>query len=151
MGGFVSISDFFVSDHCAYQANVEDTNIRLGIACLKTMVEQLRFNICELEDSRLANADIKDLPSRIREYISDTLQYSSLYWSNHLCFTPENGDPIVWGKSKEFFGGLYALFWIEVLSIIGMVPIGAPSLRRVIFWAKVSSAGVGHLPKMSLT
>ena len=42
------------------------------------------------------------------------------------------------------------LFWIEVLSISGMVPTGAPSLRRVISWAKVSSAPYCHL-QMILT
>jgi len=141
----LSISEFFVSDHCAYKVNIEDANTQLGSACLKTMMEQLRFNICKLDDSRLANADINDLPSRITAHISDALQYSSLYWSNHLCFTPDNGDPCVWGKLKEFFEGLYGLFWVEVLSIIGMVPICAPSLRRVISWAKVSSAPSCHL------
>ena len=135
----LSISDFFVSDQCAYQVNLEAANVQLGTACLKTMIEQLRFNICKLEDSRLANADIHDIPSRIKEHIPSTLQYSSLYWSNHLCFTPDDGDHCVWGMLKEFFGGLYALFWVEVLSIMGMVPIGAPSLRRVISWAKVSA------------
>jgi len=138
----LSISDFFVNDQCSHQVNLEDANVQLGIACLKTMVEQLRFNICKLEDSRLANADIHDLPSRIKEHISDTLQYSSLYWSNHLCFTPDNGDHRVWGMLKEIFEGLYGLFWVEVLSVMGMVPIGAPSLRRVISWAKVSSLRV---------
>ena len=141
----LSISDFFYSDHCAYQIKPEDANRKLGIACLETMVKQLRFNICKLEDSRLANADIKDLPSRIKENISDPLQYSSLYWSNHLCFTPDNGDLPVWDKLKEFFEGLYGLFWVEVLSIMGMVPIGAPSLRRVISWAKVSISLARHL------
>jgi len=143
----LSISEFFVSDHCAYQVNIEDANTQLGSACLKTMMEQLHFNICNLDDSRLANADINDLPSRIKEHVSDALQYSSLYWSNHLCFTPDNGDPCVWGKLKEFFEGLYGLFWVEVLSIMGMVPIGAPSLRRVISWAKVSSSPSCHLRK----
>jgi len=142
----LSISDFFVSDHSAYQVNIEDANVQLGIACLKTMVERLRF---KLKDSRLANADINDLPSRIKEHISDALQYSSLYWPNHLCFSPDNGDHCVWGLLKEFFGGLYGLFWVEVLSIMGMVPIGAPSLRGVISWAKVSLAPSPycHLPK----
>src|SRR5258706_12841931 len=134
----LSISDFFVSDHCAYQVNLEDANVQLGISCLKTMLEQLRFNICKLEDSRRANADIQDLPSRIKEHVSDALQYSSLYWSNHLCFTPDKGDVCVWGQLKKFFGGLYGLFWVEVLSMMGMVPIGGPSLLRVISWAKVS-------------
>ena len=140
----LSISDFFVSDHCAYQVSLVDANVQLGIACLKTMVKQLRFNICKLDDSRLANAEIHDLPSRIKEHISDALQYSCLYWSNHVCFTPNNGDRCLWGMLKEFFEGLYGLFWVEVLSLLGMVSIGAPSLRRVISWAEVSLAPYFH-------
>jgi hypothetical protein len=138
----LSISDFFVSDRCDYQVNVQDAQVQTGIASLKTMVQQLRFNICGLEDSRLANKDITNLSSRINENISGALQYSSLYWSDHLCFTPDNGNPVVRGIMEEFFRGLYPLFWIEVLSIMGRVPIGVPSLRRVISWAKVSGAPV---------
>jgi len=137
----LSISEFLVSDdcHCDYQINPQDANVQLGIACLKTMVRQLCFNICGLEDSRLANADINDLQSRIKRNIPDYLQYSSLYWSNHLCFAPDN-DQRVWNSLEEFFEGLCPLFWIEVLSILGMVPIGTPSIRSVISWAEVSPA-----------
>ena len=129
----LSISDFFVSDNCHgdYQVNLRHANMELGIACLDTMVEQLRFNICGLEDSRLANADVKDLGSRIKENISDALQYSSLYWSNHLCFTPDIGGTRVWDKLRRFFEGPYALYWVEVLSITGMVEIGVPNLREL--------------------
>src|SRR5258706_9993113 len=140
----LSISDFFVSDRCDYQVILQDTNTELGIACLKTMVKQLRFNICKLEDSRLANADVMDLPSRIKENISDSLQYSSLYWSNHLCFTPDTGDQRLWEVLGDIFGGLYGLFWIEVLSLMRMVSIGVPSLRRVISWAKVCTPPPCH-------
>jgi hypothetical protein len=135
----LSISDFLVSDACPYQINRQDADVQLGIACLKTMVRELRFNICRLEDSRVANADIKDLQSRIKRSIPDCLQYSSLYWSNHLCIAPDN-DQRVWDSLEEFFEGLCPLFWIEVLSILGMISIGAPSLRSVISWAKVSPA-----------
>ena len=137
----LSISDFFFSRdcHCDYQINPRDTNTELGIACLKTMVGQLRFNICKLQDSRMANAEIQDLQSRIDQNISDALQYSSLYWSHHICFTPDDSDERVWASLKEFFEGLYPLFWTEVLSITGMVSIGVPSVRRVISWAKVST------------
>jgi len=138
----LSISDFFVSGRCDYQVNLRDANAQLGIACLETMVKQLCFNICKLEDSRLANANIKDLPSRIEQNISDPLQYSSLYWSNHLCSTPDNRNQCALEGLKKFFGGSYPLFWIEVLSLLGMVPIGAPSLRRVISWVKVSTAPI---------
>ena len=137
----LSISDFFLSDRCSYQVNLREAHAQQGIASLATMLKQLRFNICKLKDSRLANADVKDLQSRIDQNMSDPLQYSCLYWSNHLCFAPNNlsRDPQVLGKLKEFFEGLYPLFWIEVLSIMGMVPIGAPSLRGVISWLKVST------------
>jgi hypothetical protein len=138
----ISISDFLVSDDCPfdYRMNPRDAHVQLGIACLKTMVRELRFNICRLEDSRLANADIMDLPYRIIENIPDHLVYSSLYWSHHLCFVPDNDDPRVWDGLEEFFKGSCPLFWIEVLSILGMVPVGAPSIRSVISWAEVSLA-----------
>ena len=135
----LSISEFFVSDGCDYRVDLREANKDLGIICLKTMIDQLRFNICKLEDSRLANAAVHGLESRIKENISDALQYSSHYWSNHLCFTPDHDKADVLRTLKEFFEGLYPLFWIEVLSITGMVPIGAPSLRRVISWLKVST------------
>ena len=140
----LSISDFFFSDQCAYQVNPRGVNVQLGISCLETMIKQLRFNICGLEDSRLSNADVKDLPSRIKENISDALQYSSLYWADHLCFSPDTGDLRMWESLGEFFGGLYGLLWIEVLSLMRMVPIGVPSLRRVISWAKVSTPPARH-------
>jgi hypothetical protein len=137
----LSISEFFLSDHCHYQANLREAHVQQGISCLETMFKQLRFNICKLEDSRLANSEVKDLKSRIEQNIPDALQYSCFYWSSHLCFSLDNinRDLRVLGKLKQFFEGLYPLFWIEVLSIMGMVPIGAPSLRRVISLVKVSA------------
>ena len=138
----LSISDFFLSNECPrdYHVDLQDANTQLGIACLTTMLDQLRFNICNLEDSRLANADVKDLQSRIRQNISDALQYSCLYWSNHLCSNPKNDNEHVWECLRELFEGLGSVFWIEVLSLMGMVPMSIPSLRRVIStWVKVST------------
>ena len=139
----LSISDFFLSDDCPsnYHVDLQNANVELGIVCLKTMIEQLRFNICKLKDSRLANSDVDDLPLRIKENISDSLQYSCLYWSNHLCFGANDGHQRIWESLRKFFEGPYALFWIEVLSVIGRVPIGVPNLRRVISAiVKVSTA-----------
>jgi len=136
----LSISEFFASNPCDYQVDLRAAHVQQGIACLQTMVKQLRFNICKLEDSRLANADIKDLPLRIEQNISDPLQYSSLYWSTHLRSTPDKiQHNLILGSLKEFFEGLYPLFWIEVLSVMGMVSVSAPSLRGVISLVKVSS------------
>jgi hypothetical protein len=138
----LSIIEYFVSDRCEYKASLQDAHAWVGIACLETMVRQLRFNICKLEDSRVANADIEDLESRIEQMIPQPLQYSCLYWSNHLSSAPNNDNwrALGLGSLKKFFEGLCPLFWIEVLSILGMVPMGAPSLRRILSWAKVSRA-----------
>ena len=138
----LSISDFFIHNDSQsdYQVDLGDANMDLGIACMNKMVEQLRFNICKLEDSRLANVKIENLQSRIEANISNALQYSCLYWSNHLSFHPRNDDRRVLEGLKKFFEGLYPLFWIEVLSLMGMVPIGVPSLRRVkSTWVKAST------------
>ena len=130
----LSISDFFHRDDCSseYHVDLQEANVDLGISCLDTMIEQLRFNICKLEDSRLMNAEVKDLPLRIKENISDALQYSSTYWSDHLCHTSDENNKYILGNLRKFFEGPYVLFWVEVLSVMGMVSIGVPSLRRVI-------------------
>jgi len=138
----LSVHDFFVSNHCDYQVNVLYADVQLGVACLQTMIMQLRFNICKLEDSRLTNADIQDLPSRVKQNVSDPLQYSCLHWLGHLCLPPDDRDQrmLVLGSLTKFFEGLYPLFWVEVLSIMGVVPIGAPSLRRLLSWVRVSKS-----------
>ncbi len=138
----LSVYDFFVGDCCDFRVNIQDADVQLGIDCLRVMTTQLRFNICKLEDSRLANADVRDLPTKLKQNVSDPLQYSCLYWSNHLCFPSDNRDQcsLVLGSLKEFFEGLYPVFWIEVLSIMGMVPIGAPSLRRLLSLVRVSTS-----------
>ena len=137
----LSVYDFFVSNHCDYQVNVLDENVQLGIACLKTMFTELRFNICKLEDSRLANADIQDLPSRVKQNVSDPLQYSCLHWLSHLFLPPDSRDQrmLALGNLKKFFEGLYPLFWVELLSITGMVSIGVVGLRRLLSWIRVST------------
>ena len=137
----LSISDFFISIECPcdYRVDREDADLKLGTACLEVMIDQLHFNICKLEDSRLANASIKDLQSRIEQNISDALQYSCLHWSNHLCSTLKTDDQHGREQLKKFIEGWYPLFWIEVLSLMGMVSTSIPSLRRVILtWVKVS-------------
>jgi len=145
----LSISEFFASNPCDYQVDLRDAHVQQGIACLQSMVKQLRFNICKLEDSRLANTEIKDLPLRIEQNISDPLQYSSLYWTTHLRSTPNKtqSDAIL-GSLKGFLEGLFPLFWMEVLSVMGMVSVGTPSLRRVISLVKVGPCTSPH-PKRS--
>ena len=140
----LSVSDFFTincPENEKYRPDLQRANVLLGAACLKRMVEKLRFNICDLSPG-VANKDVPDLPSRIKDNIPDTLQYSSLYWSNHLCCNAAVIGEDVWGDLKKLFEGPIVLFWIEVLSIMGMVRISIPSLQMIWAIVKVST---GHL------
>jgi len=49
----LSISEFFASNRCDYPVDLQAAHVQQGVACLQTMVKQLCFNICKLEDSRL--------------------------------------------------------------------------------------------------
>jgi hypothetical protein len=102
----LSISDFFISDGCPcdYQVSLRDANVQLGIVCLNTMVDQLRFNICKLEDSRLANAEVQDLELRTKENISDALQYSCSLLVKSSCCTPDHVIGACWEAWRNSSG-----------------------------------------------
>jgi hypothetical protein len=121
------------------RVNPGNANVQLGIACIKTMVCELRFNICGLEDSRLANADIQDLRFPNQKSTFPTACNIVLFIGQTIfVLLPTIMIWRVWDILEGFFEGLCPLFWMEVLSILGMVPMGAPIIQRVISWAKVS-------------
>ena len=64
----LSISDFFLSHDCHrdYHVSFQDVNVELGISCLNTMVEQLRFNIAssKIPESRMRPFTISHCESR---------------------------------------------------------------------------------------
>ncbi|KAJ6627753.1 WD40-repeat-containing domain protein, partial [Mycena sp. CBHHK59/15] len=94
-----------------------DTRIqshRLSVGCLQVLTNDLRFNICELEDSHCSNADVTDLSSRISRLIHPALSYSSKFWAAHL----EDGhfDPLIIVKIKHLMETQFP-YWLEVLSL----------------------------------
>ena len=107
--------------------------------CLKTMVKGLRFNICGLETSYLANCDIENHADRVRNNISDALQYSCMHWADHLCSDLGPPNEAISNLLNEFFGGVWPLYWLEVLSITGNVPAAITVLQTITESNKVCS------------
>ncbi|PVF92503.1 WD40 repeat-like protein [Serendipita vermifera] len=134
----LSIMDFLTGVQCPSELriDIERANRSVGMACINAMIPGLKFNICQLESSLLANDEINDLQSRIDRNISDVLQYSSIYWSNHICHIFDHQDPSIYGLLDAFVADLRLLYWIEALSVMGKVSTGDISLRRVLSWAK---------------
>ncbi|KZP23149.1 hypothetical protein FIBSPDRAFT_1043092 [Athelia psychrophila] len=91
------------------------TNFTIG--CLQVMQKLLRFNICDLKTSYMMNRKVKDLPERIESSIPPSLAYACRFWSEHLrnaSTLDHNVRPLI----LDFFG-VFFLYWLEVLSLIG--------------------------------
>jgi hypothetical protein len=98
----------------------------LALGCLQILKSQLHFNICDLEDSHILNSDIPELSARIEQYISDELKYASLFWSDHLQHATVNNEILF--KLKDLTHRQFP-HWLEVLSLLGQVPIAIASLQ----------------------
>jgi hypothetical protein len=135
----LSIFDFFVNPNTPdrHRIRLNVANTELGIGCLRTMNEELRFNMCQLETSSLMNSDVVDLNIRIHTYISDALQYSCVYFSEHLSSGVDPSSDVK-GQLNTFLGCERALFWMEAISLLGEAPAATASLRTLRAWLKVT-------------
>lgn len=94
---------------------------RVFVGCLEVMNRDLRFNICDLEDSHRLNKDVNDLPVRIARNISEALRYAALFWFYHL---KQLGLGDYEEKACTFLNSPKALYWVELLSLLGAVEQG---------------------------
>ena len=127
----LSVIEFLTSPTCPpeFRVDIQEANAQLGHRCLITMAKELKFNICNLETSCVLNADIRNLDDRVQEKISDALQYSSMYWSSHLCVDSAPASEQVYEQLNTFLMGVQLLYWLEVLSLMGKVPVAISALR----------------------
>ncbi|GJJ10665.1 hypothetical protein Clacol_004892 [Clathrus columnatus] len=102
-----------------------------ALGCLRTMMEELRFNICDISNSHIRNIDDKSLSKRVSFLISSQLSYSSRHWARHVSSTVF--DPLVAGKVEEFLHHGF-LLWLEVLSLLRAVSGAAKSMSSLISW-----------------
>ncbi|KAG8794957.1 hypothetical protein FRC16_010287, partial [Serendipita sp. 398] len=129
----LSVIDFLTGSDVPEDLKVDTKQAHraVGVACLKVMALDLRFNICGIESSSLANRDIVDLQSRVDKNMSDGLQYSCLHWSDHLSHVQELEDEELMAALDTFTKVPRLLYWMEALSVMGKVGIGDSVLRRI--------------------
>ncbi|TDL19786.1 WD40 repeat-like protein [Rickenella mellea] len=116
-----------------FYINRHDKNGELAYKCLNIMADKLQFNICNLESSYILNNDLDNLDEKIIKHISSDLQYSCLYWANHLYDSSAdnlNAAAIVVLLEKLLLGcGL--LFWLEILSLLDCLDISIQALSTL--------------------
>ena len=116
-------------------------SLHLGQALLRCMQKMLRFNICDIKDSRVRNPAIPDLPSRVTKAIPPHLAYSCQYWMHHLqdTYTPDLLNEVT------LFFKAFLPFWLEAISLLSLSSPLSPILSALetctilTKWAKVNS------------
>ncbi|KIM59839.1 hypothetical protein SCLCIDRAFT_1185683 [Scleroderma citrinum Foug A] len=96
-----------------------DIQAELAVASLCVLCGDLCFNICRMESFYLLNSDVPGLADRVKAKIPPHLSYSCLCWANHLQAT--KFDPELAGHVKNIFGNERILFWLEILSLLGVL------------------------------
>ncbi|GJJ11128.1 hypothetical protein Clacol_005359 [Clathrus columnatus] len=106
--------------------------------CIRTMMEGLRFNICNIPDSHKRNSDYEVLPAPVLSSISIPLSYSCRFWALHVSLTPFDSSL---ARNVEEFLYHGFLFWLEVLSLVKAVNIAAKLMSGLMSWC---SGGKSH-------
>ena len=127
-----SFRDFLTSKTSSvFYVDLADAHHQLTHSCLGLMLDDLKFNICKLESSYLANSDVPDLESRIANYIPSALPYACIYWGDHLYHLAFDHD--VLKKLRLLFKTKF-LFWLEVLSVKRSVGLASRALSSLLVW-----------------
>lgn len=101
---------------------------QVAAKCLKILVEELRFNICQFPSSFMRSSDVNDLTKIADLLISPQLRYACCYWMHHVAYLREIHSEMV-TQISDFFQTQF-LPWLEVMSILGTPP--AQCLRTLL-------------------
>ena len=121
-----------------FYIDLNDAHYQLTISCLGLMLHKsgLKFDICHLETSYLANQDIPGLQSLVEMYIFPALSYACHYWDHHLKHISFDGK--VMNKIQLLLKEKF-LFWLEVLSLVGSMSLAALMLSFLKVWLQLAS------------
>jgi len=108
-----------------------DAHYALAHSCLGLVHRDLRFNICSIESSYLANKDIQGLGARVAKHLPPTLLYACRFYDDHLEHL--NFETDLFRKLRAFFEKKL-LFWLEALSLTSNVHLALPALSFVNVW-----------------
>jgi len=117
-----------------FYVGVRDNHKQLAHSCLNLLLDPLdglKFNICKLETSYLANDDVEDLNTRIDQHIPPALLYACRFWDEHLNHTDFKVD--LFGKVETFFKEKF-LFWLEALSLTRVIGLAPSAFSTLNMW-----------------
>ena len=138
-----SFRDFLTSKDKSgdFYVGVRDNHHQLAHSCLNLLLDPLdglKFNICKLETSYLANDDVEDLDTRVEQHIPPALLYACRFWDDHLKHTDFETD--LFRKVETLFKEKFP-FWLEALSLTRNIGLAPSAFATLNLWL-ASSQGV---------
>jgi len=112
-----------------------DQHKELLIGCLELMNRSLELNICKLPDGVL-NSEVDDLKERSKQCIRRPLEYACRSWHKHLVDTTPAHRLEITSSLHRFLEGKF-IFWLEVLSILGVAREAVNALEAAMRWLDV--------------
>ena len=113
-----------------------DAHHQSAHSCLNLLIDPLdglKFNICKLETSYLANDDVKDLSTRVHQHISPAVLYACRFWGDHLKHTDFNTG--LFEKVEALFKEKF-LFWLETLSLTRNTGLATSAFAALKMWLR---------------
>jgi hypothetical protein len=138
-----SFRDFLINKDKSgdFYIGVCDVHHHLAHSCLNLLLDPLdglKFNICKLETSYLANDDVEDLNTRVDRHIPPALLYACRFWAGHLKHADFKTD--LFRKVETLFKEKF-LFWLEALSLTRNIGLAPSAFATLNMWL-ASSQGV---------
>ncbi|KAF8738018.1 WD40 repeat-like protein, partial [Rhizoctonia solani] len=121
-----------------YFCNEARRNKILAQNCFDIMKRQLRFNICKLETSFVADNEVPGIQERVKESICLALLYACKFWGSHLQATQIPTCEDLHDMLYEFMS-LRFLFWVEVMNLNKCIGIALSLLRQTRVWLHVGA------------
>lgn len=134
-----SFVDFLTTESSAppsFFIEQTDHHARMVKACFLFM-RGLKQNICELKDPSKLNSEVEGLQELVDTRISPSLQYACRCWSDHVAQARRQSTDIL-PLLKEFCQSRL-LYWIEVLSLLGLAQDGIPMTDVILKWLQVKN------------
>ena len=134
------ITDLTRCTNLRFHISPPEHHAQLLIGCLNLMNRTLEKNLCKLPDS-VANSDVGDLKERTERYINTALRYACVSWNTHFvniidADTAPIHAPTITPALRQFLETKF-LFWLEVLSVLGVVKNAVEALQATADWFEV--------------
>ena len=92
--------------------------------------------MCQLPEA-VINSEVNDLQERREQYLNPALQYACKSWHKHLIDEDSACKSEITSALHNFLEKKF-IFWIEVLSVLGVVRNAVNALNITANWLEVS-------------